>query len=265
MNKFLIITIAFLFASFSNIEAFKLDKNEEKYIEDTVKKIELDFKNKTQLEKDDFIKKLSKKIDNKNLSFKNSYILYIIKSKLNLNQIEARKKILDSNNYIDMIIIEDYLLNLYNKVRTEKWLEKYSFDELLNKTATQWSEISQNRWEISHKRNSSDSYYNYNKINSWFKDRWIICKNINRSTHTENIWYWVYNCNDNNCNDELSKWIKWVFDSYLKEKDKQYKAHYNSIIEPNFRKIWLWIAINKTWNNTYKFYMTIHFCTEIIK
>lgn len=166
---------------------------------------------------------------------------------------------------IDIEKVRTSWLWYYNDVRKNMWRELYNYYESLNSTAQDWSETSLDRWVMSHKRDINDSYYNYNKINSWFAERWVVCKNINRVTHSENIWRWYYKCSsDTDCTDKLIVWTKEVFDIYMAEKNKSYKAHYESIIRKEFRKIWLWIAIHKTDNDFYEFYITTHYCTEVI-
>lgn len=165
---------------------------------------------------------------------------------------------------IDMNKVRTSWLWLYNEVRKVKWRTTYSYENKLNDTAEEWSDTSLAKWVMSHKRDSGDSYYNYNKINSWFADRQVTCKNINRVTHSENIWRWYYKCSDSNdCTDKLIWWIKQVFNMYMAEKGKANQVHYESIIKKEFSKIWVWIAIKKTSSNNFEFYITTHFCTEL--
>ncbi|MDR1944596.1 MAG: hypothetical protein LBQ59_00460 [Candidatus Peribacteria bacterium] len=48
-----------------------------------------------------------------------------------------------------------------------------------------------------HKRDLSDSYYDYNKIASWLKDRGIVCKNVNTVTFSESVAWTSYYCSEN--------------------------------------------------------------------
>lgn len=177
----------------------------------------------------------------------------------------AYKSTMNFSEYkIDMEKVKLSWLWYFNEVRKNMWREVYSYDEILNNTAQEWSETSLDRWIMSHKRDTNDSYYNYSKINSWFADRWVVCKNINRVTHSENIWRWYYKCSSyTDCTDKLITWTKEVFDMYMAEKNKSYKAHYESIIRREFRKIWLWIAIHNSNDWFYEFYITTHYCTEV--
>jgi len=167
---------------------------------------------------------------------------------------------------IDINKVRESWLWYFNSVRKNKWRDLYSFDSKLNDSAQEWSDTSLSRWIMSHKRDENDSYYNYNKITSWFKDRWVVCKNINRTTNSENIWRWYYSCSDwNDCTDKLISWTKEVFDFYMDEKGKSNQVHYESVVKKEFNKIWVWIAIKKSWENNYEFYITTHYCTELEK
>ena len=164
---------------------------------------------------------------------------------------------------IDLDKVKETWLWWYNMEREVLWKYKYIYNSQLEQTAIDWSNISKDRWEITHKRNSTDSYYDYNKITSWFKNRWVSCKNIDKVTHTENIWWWTYSCNDSDCTDEFINWIKNTFEYYMAEKDQDYKAHYQSIMNNYFKEIWIWFAVKKKSNNYYQYYLTVHYCTEL--
>ena len=170
----------------------------------------------------------------------------------------------DYKYWIDMEKVKESWLWFYNDYREKLWLNSYSYDDKLIKTAQDWSDISLERGEITHKRNKKDSYYDYKKIWNWLEERWVVCEAVNSYSYTENIWYWNYSCKkDEDCSKNLIKSSKKIFDMYLKEKNKSYKPHYQSIINESFTKIWLWISIEKLkWNN-YKYYLTVHFCTKL--
>lgn len=165
---------------------------------------------------------------------------------------------------IDISRVKNTWLGWYNDVRSDLWKKAYSYDSTLEKTALDWSQRSADRGEITHKRNEGDDYYDYDIITSWFKDRGVVCKNIYWVTHTENIWYWSFSCNDSECTDELIGWIRSTFDFYMWEKYKSYQPHYESIINSYFTKIWLWIELEEQSNWNYKYYLTVDYCTELI-
>lgn len=163
---------------------------------------------------------------------------------------------------IDINRVKATWLSWYNWVRTSLWRKPYTYSPILEKVAFEWSKTAKERWSMSHKRNSWDAYYDYNKINSWFKNRWVVCKNIHWATHSENIGYWVFSCKDWECSDELIEWIKTTFNFYMSEKNKASQTHYRSIIDPYFTKIWLWIDVQKMSNWKYKYYLTVDHCTQ---
>lgn len=185
-----------------------------------------------------------------------------VKKETNKSTYESKNSFSDLK--IDMSRVRTAWLWYYNEVRKNIWKSEYSFDEKLNDTAEEWSDTSLSRWVMSHKRDSGDSYYNYNKITSRFKDRWVVCKNVNRITHSENIGRWYYSCSDSNdCTDKLIWGIKQVFDMYMAEKWKSNHVHYDSVVMTQFSKIWVWIAIKKSGGSNYEFYITTHYCTEL--
>jgi len=246
-----------------------------------VNKMNLTIQNKGLSYRDSLVTKISDILNKKKYSDRLTWILNEIINRIKkIEIIEEESKIEEKNTEkeivnntiihtynlenIDILKVKDTWLSWYNDVRKEIWVNPYSYDKKLESSALDWSKTSKNRWEISHKRNSWDVYYDYNKITSWFKDRWVVCKNIYRATHTENIWWWAYSCKDWECTDELISSIRSTFDFYMNEKWTSYDAHYKSIVHRLFTKIWLWIELEDSWNWKYKYYLTVHYCTELI-
>lgn len=159
--------------------------------------------------------------------------------------------------------VRDYWLWLYDQVRMQEKLYWYSYNYKLEETAFQWSKTQKDVWEASHKRNENSSFYDYGEITSWFQERWVVCESIWGYTHTENVWWWKFYCSDEECSDELKAWIKRTFDYYMSEKNLDYQPHYSSIVNGYFKNVWLWVSVNKLWENDYEFYLTIHYCTEL--
>jgi hypothetical protein len=161
--------------------------------------------------------------------------------------------------WVDMSRVRLTWLTWYNEVRSDLNLNPYSYHPKLDITALEWSELSKRQWFITHRRNPSDSYYDYWKINSWFEEHWIKAKNVNRVTHTENIGYGYYSCSKSDCTDELIKSIKNTFLFFMSEKGKSYDAHYKSIIKKEFKYMWLGIAIDPS---AKRYYLTVHYITD---
>lgn len=284
LKKIFIIILLFIFSiqvSFA-WESYKLTMKDKLLINELSSKINKLIDKKWDVVTSRYVSKLNKTIKK---TEKNSKIYQILNwIKINIvnhtnekykqeNNIEEKKEESKSNYEsktdfsifkIDINKIRTSWLWYYNDVRKNMWKNTYSYENKLNDTAQEWSDTSLSKWVMSHKRDSWDSYYNYNKITSRFKDRDVVCKNINRITHTENIWRWYYSCSDSSdCTDRLIKWVKEVFNMYMAEKGKSNHVHYDSVIMKEFSKIWMWISIKKSWTNSYEFYITTHFCTEI--
>ena len=167
-------------------------------------------------------------------------------------------------NTVNLDIVKNNWLDWNNGLRNDLWLNPYSTSSTLENSAQVWSEQSKTLWDITHKRNPGDWYYNYNAITSWFANNWVVCENVSRITHTENIWWGTYSCRDGDCSEELSIATRSTFDYFLSEKWKTYDAHYRSLTQPLFTKIWLGVAVDEISENYYKYYLTIHYCTELI-
>lgn len=161
---------------------------------------------------------------------------------------------------VDMSIVRATWLSWYNDYRSSLKLWNYSYDSRLDSTAHDWNIIFMNgRGENHHRRNPNDSYYDFPVIDSWFKNKWINPVVINRSKHTENVWYWYYNCGDSDCTNELIASIRTTWDFFMSEKGKSYDAHYRSIINPYFTKVGMDIIVVPSER---RYYLTMHFITE---
>jgi uncharacterized protein YkwD len=162
---------------------------------------------------------------------------------------------------IDMKKVRLTWLAWYNLDRRKEGLHDYSFNNQLNRSAYIWSEFSHQRGEISHKRIGQTEYYDYSMINQWFADLGLQFENIYRVTHSENIGGGGFSCSDSDCTDELIASIRGTFDFYMSEKDKEYKPHYNSVMNGYFNEIGLGISIDEATN---KYYLTVHYGTKLI-
>lgn len=164
---------------------------------------------------------------------------------------------------VDMARVRATWLKWYNDARVEQGLSPYIMNNQLARTANVWSQEAVRRGYIDHRRDPGDAYYDYNKITAWFKNLGLVFKNIYGVTHTENIAWEMYNCSSTqaDCTDSMITQVRKAFDFYMGEKDKTYKAHYNSIMNKYFKEIGLGIAIDTT---AHKYYLTVHYGTEII-
>lgn len=187
------------------------------------------------------------------------------KSEVEENKVTIQENTKLSSYNIDFDKVKEVWLWRYNTERESLWKKDYIYNSKLEETAFEWSEISKNKWVLDHRRDSWDAYYNYSKIANWFSDRWIVCENLYKVTFSENISQWIYSCSDWECTDEFIKWVKSSFDFFMSEKTKTYQPHYQSLINDYFKEIWLWISIIKQSETKYKYFLTVHYCTEIVE
>lgn len=264
MKKILLL-IAVIYTFTSIASAAKLSQKENDVAYEIAKKIEKIVNNKTPRYKNAWHVKLSnilKKID------KNSK-KYALISEILQNHLRMDFSKYINNHYlkynVNKNIIDRYWLNLHNNVRKKRQLSTYSYDQRLNNTAIEWSYNNYDKKTMDHKRDNSDGWYDYSKIEDWFQDRWVHCKVKWRTTTSESIWKYGFYCTDWECSEELKDSLKEIFDIYMAEETLNYpaNAHYKAIISPNISKIWFGITFYKAdLPNYYEYYMTTHYCTE---
>lgn len=163
-------------------------------------------------------------------------------------------------NKIDINQVRTTWLEWYNDARSAEGKSAFKYNKYLNWSAKKWSQISSDRGEMSHKRPGQTAYYDYNIITQWFADLGITFKNVNRITYTENIGRGTFRCSDSDCTQELIDAIRSTFNYYMAEKNQEYRAHYNSIMN-TFNEIGLGIVIDE---NTNQYYLTVHYGTELL-
>lgn len=169
---------------------------------------------------------------------------------------------------IDYKKVQTEWLKWHNNVRNQIKVPLYSYDSRLNNTAYEWSKEQVKIWKISHERYKNDGFYNYQKIENWFNNRWIKCIPKNWATTSESIWKFWYYCSDSDCTNEFLESLKDIFDIYMNEKWLKYpaNAHYRWITLDTLSKIWIWVGFYKTdEKDYYQYYVTTHYCTKFIK
>lgn len=264
MRKILI-TLCSLYIFIWSVSAVELNENEKKSAIKIAKNIEKIVNNKTPRFKTAWeikLKNTLKKIDK--TSKKYSLISEILKNHLQMDFTKYINKHYKKYN-INKSIIDRYWLNLHNNVRKKRWLSTYSYNQLLNNTAIEWSYTNYDKKSMDHKRDSFDSYYDYSIIENWFQERWVHCKVKWRTTTSESIWKYGFYCTDWECTEELKLSLKEIFDIYMAEETLNYpaNAHYKAIVSPHISKMWLGITLYKAdLPNYYEYYMTTHYCTE---
>ena len=162
---------------------------------------------------------------------------------------------------VDMKKVRDTWLGWYNTARAANGLAPYIYNIQLHRTAIAWSEISEKRNSMTHKRDDQTAYYDYARILQWFKDLGVTFKSVNTVTFTENIGWSPYSCTKSDCTEDVIKAIRYTFDFYMAEKNMAYRPHYNSLMNKYFKEIGVGIAIDEVKK---KLYITIHYAVEPI-
>ena len=161
---------------------------------------------------------------------------------------------------VDMSRVRSTWLGWYNDTRWSLGIGSYRYDTRLDSTAYDWNQVfTSGKGQNHHRRNLWDSYYSFSTIDRWFLTRGINPIVINRAKHTENVGYGSYSCSSSDCTDVLIRSIRSTFDFFMSEKGKAYDAHYRSIIQPNFSKIWLSVIVVP---GERRYYLTVHYITE---
>lgn len=254
----------------------------------TINKVSSKIKEKINTKNPKSIKLIENKISELQEKYKNNNKIFAIfdeiKKILNKNndeEIKNNDNILPNNNVLPNNTSPEYLeyykkfridfdkvdttwLNWHNYERNVLWIKSYSYDDRLKTTAYEWSTYQNKIGEVTHKRDKKDSYYNYQKIDKWFSNRWVKCEIVWWATTSESIWKHSYYCKDNDCSDELIESMRKVFFMYMKEKNLKSpnNPHYKWIVNNNLSKMWLGISIKESKKNHYDFYLTTHYCTK---
>ena len=79
--------------------------------------------------------------------------------------------------------------------------------------------------------------------------------------YAENIGAQKYTCTDSDCTDEVIITVKTIFDAFMDEKGTSSTAHYDDIIQPDFKELGLGIAIDSA---NSKVYLTTHYAQSVL-
>ena len=161
--------------------------------------------------------------------------------------------------HVNMDRVRQTWLTWNNRLRRRLQLEPYVLEDHLNSTAANWSTYAVQRGTIDHKRSADAAYYDYGAIESWFAQKGLTFANVDGKTFTENIGWGTYQCTSSDCTTQLIDSIRSTFAFFLSERGKEYRPHYNSIVNPAFRKIGLGIAVSPQG----RYYLTVHYATAI--
>lgn len=161
---------------------------------------------------------------------------------------------------VDLAKVRDSWLSWTNAARAQNGLSAYVYNPQLHRSANVWSQEAKARGNITHKRNSGDAYYDYNKVGDWFKNLGLTFKNVSGSTYTENIGWGPYSCSTGDCTEKLTNAVRSTFDFFMSEAGSAYRPHYNSIMNSEFTQIGFGVSVD---TRAKRYYLTIHYGTEI--
>lgn len=160
---------------------------------------------------------------------------------------------------IDMEKVRRAWVDWNNRLRLRMKLEPYRLNDALNASAMNWSAYAVKRGTIDHKRSPDASYYDYSAIETWFRERGLAFRNVNRKTFTENIGWGTIRCPKGDCTRAAIAAMRKTQRFFLAERGKEYKPHYESITCAEFRDIGIGFALD----GQGKYYLTVHYGTSL--
>lgn len=165
---------------------------------------------------------------------------------------------------IDYATIRQKWIEKHNNLRSEMWLDALQNNDKLNKTAQiRANYLASNTIPTgsTHKRSSTDTYYDYDKILQWFGDQGVFFTETTSNAFSENIGYWYYRaCNLSDCTTKLLSETRSTRDFFVGEA-KSNGPHYRAIVQPLFTQIGIGVARN---DNTKRYYLVVHYGVETI-
>ncbi|PID34693.1 MAG: hypothetical protein CR971_01890 [candidate division SR1 bacterium] len=175
---------------------------------------------------------LSKKISPKNISKTETKIDTQTETKT-LSLLTEQQKNLPN---VDIKEIQKTWMQWHNEVRKKQGLSKYVLHDQLNYSAFIWAKHLSTLGTWSHKRKSTDGFYNYASIKEWFDNLGV--KFSGKGTlFTESIALGSFSCKKSNCTNDLLRGMKKNFNFFMSEakyKERRKKAHYRAIVHSYF-------------------------------
>lgn len=169
------------------------------------------------------------------------------------------------NNFsnIDEQEVRDAILSWHNEERSNVWVNNYVYSLDLEWSATTWANKLADSGKTSnlHVRNSWDWYYNYDSMLNRFSGLWIdFPKSIKwAASFSESVWYGTYKCSKSNCTQELITAIKKTWTWLIMKEKSSNGSHYRAATMKHFTQMWIWIAINKSYN---RYYLVLHYWVD---
>ena len=162
---------------------------------------------------------------------------------------------------VDLDRVRATWLSWHNTERQTKWLTPFTYSSALEGTASTRAQHLADIKTTTHRRKSTDGYYSYASIKSWFVDQWIVFSDTGQKSSllfTENIWWNIYSCKKADCTDDFIAAIKKSRKFFMSEKGKTYKPHYNAIMG-DFSRVGMWVALVGN-----KYYLVAHYTTPLV-
>lgn len=161
---------------------------------------------------------------------------------------------------VDLAKVRATWLALHTTERSIKKLTPFTYSSALEWTATTWAQHLADIGKAIHQRKSTDGYYSYDSIKTWFIDQWITFatqEKNGQTIFTENLWRWYYTCKKSDCTDDFIKAIKTSRAFFMSEKGKKSRPHYNAIVG-NYSTIGLGVAVVGN-----KYYLVSHYTQDL--
>ncbi len=164
---------------------------------------------------------------------------------------------------IDYASIRKEWLEKHNTTRSQAGLEMLQNNHKLNKTAqirANYLAANSIPSGSTHKRESTDRYYDYNKILTWFETQGVTFTKTDDTAFSENVWYWYYrSCSKEDCTNALSKAIESTRDFFIGEASRNW-PHYRALMGSRFTEIWIGISRNA---DTKRYYVVVHYGVKL--
>ena len=166
----------------------------------------------------------------------------------------------DNFSNIDEEKVRDTVLSRHNEERSNIWVNSYVYNLDLEWSATNWANKLADSGKTSnlHLRNSWDWYYNYDSMLNRFSGLWInFPRSVNwAASFSESVWYGTYKCSKSDCTQELITAIKKTWTWLIMKEKSSNGSHYRAATMKHFTQMWIWIAINKSYN---RYYLVLHY------
>lgn len=226
-----------------------------------LKDIQTTNANKTDLQKkqtfENYIPKIKKltAIDQK---VKDALITYLNAKIEELEQTEQEMTHTSNITNIDQQLVEQTWLDRHNEARNDLWLAEYTIEKQLNNSAQNRSNHLAELNYSTHKRLSTDGYYNYESIKDRFSNQGITFPKEQNgvANFSENIAYQYLSCKKDDCTTEVLAALKKCFAFFMSEQKAKW-PHYKAVVSPYFTQIWYGIA--KVWT---KIFIVTHYSVD---